>query len=234
MFWLGALEFKILKFLFSCCLYIFLGNFPRFSVQNLQISWRNISRTFKRIYKLSHNTKAQIWKKFWVENSTQLRSLPIPSSAETWRIFGNMLCQFFFAQVDILSEKTRYFWKASFVISARKTKHFGATTMFTYSHSNTPSRLIRARVLSYKYERGLVFKKGNFALYQRLCLKVGRGQGDGDIGTRVWGLGTWGRVTRDLRKSSMGRGDVWDGDEGTSNAGTQGMWNVNDYCKSRK
>ena len=24
-----------------------------------------------------------------------------------------------------------------------------------------------------------------------LCIKVGRGQGDGDIGTRVWGLGTW-------------------------------------------
>ena len=25
----------------------------------------------------------------------------------------------------------------------------------------------------------------------RLCLKVGRAQGDGDIGTRLWGLGTW-------------------------------------------
>ena len=42
----------------------------------------------------------------------------------------------------------------------------------------------------------------------RLCIKVGRGQGYGDIGTRVWGLGTWGRKTRDLRTSSMGRGDV--------------------------
>ena len=41
-----------------------------------------------------------------------------------------------------------------------------------------------------------------------LCIKVGRGQGGGDIGTRVWGLGTWGRETRDLRTSSMGRGDV--------------------------
>ena len=36
----------------------------------------------------------------------------------------------------------------------------------------------------------------------------GRGQGDGDIETRVWGLGTRGRETRDLRTSSMGRGDV--------------------------
>ena len=38
--------------------------------------------------------------------------------------------------------------------------------------------------------------------------KSGRGQGDGDIGTRVWGLGTWGRETRNLRTSSMGCGDV--------------------------
>ena len=50
----------------------------------------------------------------------------------------------------------------------------------------------------------------------RLCIKVGRGQGDGDIGTRVWGLGTWGRETRDLGTSSMGRGD----------AGTRGRGDV--------
>ena len=48
----------------------------------------------------------------------------------------------------------------------------------------------------------------------RLCIKLGRGQGDGDIGTRVWGLVTRGRETRDLGTSSMGRGDVWDGDVG--------------------
>ena len=58
---------------------------------------------------------------------------------------------------------------------------------------------------------------------------MGRQQGDGDIGTRVWGLGTWGRETRYSRTSSMGRGDEWDGDAGvkhrdagTSNTGTQG------------
>ena len=50
---------------------------------------------------------------------------------------------------------------------------------------------------------------------------MGREQGDGDIGTRVWGLGTWGRETRYSRTSSMGRGDEWDGDAGTSNTGTQ-------------
>ena len=31
-FWLGALEFKILTFLFFCCLYIFLCTFLLFSV----------------------------------------------------------------------------------------------------------------------------------------------------------------------------------------------------------
>ena len=35
------------------------------------------------------------------------------------------------------------------------------------------------------------------------------------MGTRAWGLGTWGRETRDLRTSSMGRGDVWEGDAET-------------------
>ena len=69
---------------------------------------------------------------------------------------------------------------------------------------------------------------------KRLCIKVGRGQGDGDIGTRVCGLGTWGHETRDLRRSSMGRGDVWDGDTGTSNTGTQGTRNVTNNCKSRR
>ena len=66
-----------------------------------------------------------------------------------------------------------------------------------------------------------------------LCIKVGRGQEDGDIGTRVWGLGTWGRETGDLRTSSMGRGDVWDGDAGTSKTGTQGTRDVNDFQKRR-
>ena len=48
------------------------------------------------------------------------------------------------------------------------------------------------------------------------------------------GLETWGRETRDLRTSSMGREDEWDGDAGTSNTGTQGTRDVNDYCKSRR
>ena len=32
---------------------------------------------------------------------------------------------------------------------------------------------------------------------------------------RVWGLGSWGRETKDVQgTASMGRGDVWDGDAG--------------------
>ena len=63
---------------------------------------------------------------------------------------------------------------------------------------------------------------------------MGRGQGDGDIGMRVWGLGTWGRETEDLRTSTMGRGDVWDGDAETSKTGMQRTRDVNNYCKSRR
>ena len=39
----------------------------------------------------------------------------------------------------------------------------------------------------------------------------------------VWGFGTSGCESRDLGTSSMGRGDMWDGDVGTSKTGTQGM-----------
>ena len=51
---------------------------------------------------------------------------------------------------------------------------------------------------------------------------MGQGQGDGDTGTRMWGLGTWGRETRDLRTSSMGRGDVWGGDVKNRDTGDAG------------
>ena len=55
--------------------------------------------------------------------------------------------------------------------------------------------------------------------FERLCIKVGRGQGDRDMGTSVWGLGTWGH-------------QVWDA--GTSKTGTQGTRDVNEYRKSRR
>ena len=70
--------------------------------------------------------------------------------------------------------------------------------------------------------------------YFWLCIKMGQGQGDGNMRTRAWGLGTWGRVTRDLRRTSMGREDVLDGDARTSKTGTQGTRDVNDNRKSRR
>ena len=51
-----------------------------------------------------------------------------------------------------------------------------------------------------------------------MCVKVGRGQGDGDIGTRVWCVETWHLGTRDKGLEDIkygtrgrvgrGRGDV--------------------------
>ena len=40
--------------------------------------------------------------------------LPIPSSAETWKIVAKKVCQSFFALADILSEKSLYFGKHLF------------------------------------------------------------------------------------------------------------------------
>ena len=72
---------------------------------------------------------------------------------------------------------------------------------------------------------------------QTAVYKSGTGtRGRGHRDACVWdlGLGTWGRNTRNLRTSSMGRGDVWDGETGTSKTGTQGTRDVNDYRKSRR
>ena len=41
-------------------------------------------------------TQARIWKSFSDQNSTSSLYLPIPSSAETWKIFTNKLCHLFF------------------------------------------------------------------------------------------------------------------------------------------
>ena len=44
--------------------------------------------------------QAQIWKSFSDQNSTSSLYLPIPSSAETWKIFTNKLWQLFFAILE--------------------------------------------------------------------------------------------------------------------------------------
>ena len=41
---------------------------------------------------------------------------------------------------------------------------------------------------------------------KRLCIKVGRGQGNRDIGTHVWGLGTRDEGLEDIKYGTRGRG----------------------------
>ena len=76
--------------------------------------------------------------------------------------------------------------------------------------------------------RGEVFAKKTGIPFTWLCIKLGRGQGDGDTGTRLWGLVTRGRETKELGTSSMGRGDVWDGDarRQIQGSGGRGMWMI--------
>ena len=50
----------------------------------------------------------------WDENSTSLLYSHIPSSAGTWRIFPNMLCQCFFPFSWHFKREKSVFWKASF------------------------------------------------------------------------------------------------------------------------
>ena len=50
----------------------------------------------------------------WDENSTSLLYSHIPSSARTWRIFPNMLCQCFFPFSWHFKREKSVFWKASF------------------------------------------------------------------------------------------------------------------------
>ena len=57
--------------------------------------------------------KYEFEKGFELKKSTSLLYLPISSSAESWKIFRNMLGQFFSAWADILSEKNPYFGKTS-------------------------------------------------------------------------------------------------------------------------
>ena len=59
-------------------------------------------------------TQAQIWKSFRVQNSTSLLYLPIPPSAETWKIVTKKVCQFFFRLSWRFKREKSIFWIASF------------------------------------------------------------------------------------------------------------------------
>ena len=59
-------------------------------------------------------SEARIWKSFSDQNSTSLLYLPIPMSAETWKVFINKLCQLFFRLSWHLKRENPYLGKYLF------------------------------------------------------------------------------------------------------------------------
>ena len=111
--------------------------------------------------------QARIWKRFWVEKFFDkfTLSILISSSAETWKIFRNMLCQFFFAWADILSERNAYFGKHLFwkIRTGQRVQ-----TSFVYR----TSRLVRISLLIsalnkrvFLFFSGKLFHKSNRRLF---------------------------------------------------------------------
>ena len=77
-------------------------------------------------------------------------------------------------------------------------------------------------------------------MYATNCIILGCVKNwDGDIRTRVWGLVTQGRETRDLGTSRVGHRDVLDRDmrrqiQGCEDVKYRDTGDVTDYCKSQK
>ena len=78
---------------------------------------RNRNRAKSNIFcpKTFLSPKTLLNKDFELKNSTKLLYFPISSSAETWKIFRNMLCQFFFRLSWHFKREKPVFWKASFL-----------------------------------------------------------------------------------------------------------------------
>ena len=105
-----------------------------------------------RAYHASTNLK----KVFLAENSTNLLYLPIPPSAKTWKMFINMLCQFFFfAYADTSNEKTLIFESTFFAKPELITR-----TSFVYK----TSRLVRVSLLISAITKSFVFFLGKVIL----------------------------------------------------------------------
>ena len=68
-----------------------------------------------KMFCFSPANQAWIGKNFWVGNSTSLLYLPIHSSAETWKIFTNMLCEFFLRLSWHFKREKSVFWTAHFM-----------------------------------------------------------------------------------------------------------------------
>ena len=113
-------------------------------------------------------TQAQIWKSFQAQNSTSLLYLPIPSSAETWKIVTKKVCQFFFAWADILSEKSPYFGKHIFAKQELITR--ARLQLYKTLRLVRISLLISAITKSFAFFSGKLFYKSNRKLFS--CVRI--------------------------------------------------------------
>ena len=104
--------------------------------------------------------KHEFEKGFELKNSTSLLYLPISSSVETWKIFRNMLCQFFFAWADILSEKNPYFGLITRTSFAYKTSWLVRISLLINA--------LNKRVLL--FFSGKLFYKSNRKLFSCVCI----------------------------------------------------------------
>ena len=113
-------------------------------------------------------TQAQIWKNFWVQNSTSLLYLPIPSSAETWKIFTNKLCQFCFRLSWYFYTRKIRILECIFLQNKNwlHVKAFVYTTLWLVRIS----LLISSITKSFAFFLGKLFYKSNRKLFSCVCI----------------------------------------------------------------
>ena len=115
-------------------------------------------------------TQAQIWKSFRVQNSKSLLYLPIPSSAETWKVVKKKVCtyHFFSLKLTVLSEKNPYFAKHLFakqelITRARlRGQDFATGKNFSFNQCHTKSFAF--------FFSGKLFYKSNRKLFSCVCI----------------------------------------------------------------
>ena len=114
-------------------------------------------------------TQARIWKSFRVQNSTTLLYLPLPSSAETWKIVTKKVCQLFFSWAhDIFSEKNPYFGKHLFCKTKAdyayklRVQDFATGKNFSFNQCSKQE--------SFLFFSGKLIYKGNRKLFCWVCI----------------------------------------------------------------
>ena len=109
-----------------------------------------------------------MWKSFWVQNSTSLLYLPIPPSAETWKIVTKKVCHFFFRLSWQFKREKSVFWIASFL----QNKNWLRVQDVVYK----TLRLVRISLListitkSFAFFLGKLFYKSNRKLFSCVCI----------------------------------------------------------------